>query len=137
MQAYHGTLEAQRAYLPTPSAPESLFQCVIRHGLIYFTVILAVNVIRIASGLLPWAGVTNPFTQLLPMILACRFMANLRRVTDSRAGSVDGGVSSVQFAVPLSRLGNIGETLDHRDATDLEEDALEDANQMPAPSLDN
>ncbi|GJE94667.1 hypothetical protein PsYK624_108380 [Phanerochaete sordida] len=110
VKAYRGALEARRVH--SEGSPQSLFECIIQNGALYFIALLGANVLRIAFEFTQgWGSVANGMLDYLPLILACRFIVNLRRVATVRNDTSEDRYSSIQFAVPASRLGNIGEIL--------------------------
>ncbi|EKM53620.1 uncharacterized protein PHACADRAFT_30587 [Phanerochaete carnosa HHB-10118-sp] len=144
LKTYRGVAEARRIHRTDVSLAKrltrgtSLAECLIRDALtnltqVFYTsplcvltrALLTMNISRIFVNFLQVPSVIDPFMNNIPLVLIGRFMINLRRIVDSRASPEDGHFSSLQFAVPYSRLGNIGETLDQGQMVELEDEHVE------------
>lgn len=95
----------------------------LRDGTIYFLCLLIINITQLIV-VFHWhddagTNIVGPFLLVLPPILICRFMINLRSLGSTepareRSEAMSRSYfSAVSFRVPETALGNIGEALEH------------------------
>ncbi|GJE84683.1 hypothetical protein PsYK624_007590 [Phanerochaete sordida] len=93
----------------------------LRDGALYFLCLLIVNVTRLVNAVNgnTASTVLGPLQLVLPPILICRFIINLRSLNCNASPSertqtqMRSRFSAVGFRVPETILGNIGESLVH------------------------
>ncbi|KAI0093015.1 hypothetical protein BDY19DRAFT_989699 [Irpex rosettiformis] len=106
-----------------------------RDGTFYFIVLLILNVLQAIDTNIPFLftmNVSTPFFDVLPAIIVCRFILNLRQVKPAESSWISGSQSgSLRF------VGNAGESLrfgaDEEDAE--EENIVEDASEAREPDV--
>ncbi|GJE97342.1 hypothetical protein PsYK624_135580 [Phanerochaete sordida] len=57
--------------------------------------------------------IVDPFVRILPLILICCFIVNLRQIADYRVNPLESSLPSVRFATLNIPLGDIGGSLDY------------------------
>ncbi|EKM57574.1 uncharacterized protein PHACADRAFT_206470 [Phanerochaete carnosa HHB-10118-sp] len=117
MKTYRQYREARALNIKSP-----LTTYFIHDGTIYFIVLLILNISQIVSFFFTSIGILAPFTSIMPQILVCRFMMNLRLLSHGSSTTSE-DESSRQLAslrmltfnenATPSFMGNMGEPLDY------------------------
>lgn len=122
VKTYRQYREAKSLKIESPLAT-----CLVQDGTIYFFVLMVLNVAQIATfdssndTIVP---IVSAFTTVMPPILVCRFMMNLRQVV--RGDELTTGLNICSRVPPLSSpavfVANMGEPLDYSQDDSVDDD---------------
>ncbi|KAI0084418.1 hypothetical protein BDY19DRAFT_997771 [Irpex rosettiformis] len=112
--------EARKQKIESPLA-----MMLFRDGTLYFGVLLIINVLEVIQRNIPslfTVQLSGPFLQIIPPIIVCRFILNLRQVKPAGISCISSNQSA---SVGIRFAGNAGESLKFGEDDELEDDFVE------------